>query len=122
MPAPSPTDLAARVGALERIYETYLAWAGIILSSLTLVIIVAGFFSFMYIQREAKRVAQRVAQIEARQTAGDVAEARIANYLNSEAPRILRETVDLQSLSTSSTRGDDIMEASDDDSDDNKDP
>ena len=113
MPAPSPTDLAARIETLERIYETYLAWAGIILSSLTLFVIVAGFFSFVYIRREATRLAQ----VEARQTAGDVAEARIANYLNSEAPRILRETAELQSLSARSTRGEDIMEASDDDED-----
>jgi len=110
MSVPSRAELAARLDALERLYETYLAWTGVILSALTFFVIVAGFFSFVYIRREAAQAARE----EARATATDIAETRVDDYLHREAPRILRETVELQYLSASSAHGEDIMEASDD--------
>lgn len=82
-------ELEGRLASLEAIYSVYLSWAALAVGILTLVVVICGFFSFLWIRSEAKRVAKATAKDEARR----IAEKAANHYVQNNLDAIIRSNV-----------------------------
>jgi len=78
-------EASARAARLAESAQYFTGWLAAIVAVLTLMLIVAGFFSFGYIRREAQREARAAARDEA---------ARIREAALTEARQCAQEAID----------------------------
>lgn len=104
------TELASRVAIIEGVYHSYLSWVGVIIGSLTILIIVAGLLSFSYLRYEA----QRRARIEAERVAAQIAEQRINEYFQEKLPEVFADYREYFAKAVGPAKGDGIGEGQED--------
>lgn len=100
----SVDQLAIKLGALETIYESYLAWVGVTLGFLTLAVILFGLVSVAYFRAIARGEAEKAAK----QIAEDVAERRVNEYIQDQLPAMFEDYRDFLRKATDNDEADEI--------------